>query len=138
MILGKNKLAKILSRMGIADAKKILASIKIENGKLADEIRELMFSFEDVLNLSEKEMEEVHQKIDKKDLLLAMKGASEELKEKLLTGMSAKRREMFTEDLELMGKVKRKDVEAAQQRIADVLREMIEKGELSLDDEWVE
>ena len=138
MILGKNKLAKILSRMGIADAKKILASIDTENGKLADEIRELMFSFEDVLNLSEKEMEEVHQKIDKNDLLLAMKGASEELKETLLTGMSAKRREMFREDLELMGKVKRKDVEAAQQRIADVLREMIEKGELSLDDEWVE
>ena len=138
MILGKKKLAKILSRMGIADAKKILASIDTENGKLADEIRELMFSFEDVLNLSEKEMEEVHQKIDKNDLLLAMKGASEELKEKLLTGMSAKRREMFTEDLELIGKVKRKDVEAAQQRISDELREMIEKGELSLDDEWVE
>ena len=124
--------------MGIADAKKILASIKIENGKLADEIRELMFSFEDVLNISEKEMQEVHQKIDKNDLLLAMKGASEELKEKLLTGMSAKRREMFTEELELMGKVKRKDVEASQQRIVDVLREMIDKGELSLDDEWVE
>lgn len=138
MILGKKKIANILSRLGIAEAKKILASIETKNAKLADEIRDLMFSFEDVLNLSEKDMNEVHQKIDKNDLLLAMKGASDELKEKLLTGMSSRRREMLIEELELMGKVKRKDVEAAQQRIADVVRKMIEIGEVSLDDEWVE
>ncbi len=135
---GIKKVAKILSRLGMGDAKDILEDIEAKDKKLAQRIRELMFGFEDLLTLNEKELLVLHQKIDKKELLLALKGASTELKEKFLAGMSSRQRELFLEELELMGKVKRKDVEAAQQRIAELVRTMIENGEISPGDAWIE
>jgi flagellar motor switch protein FliG len=138
MIPGKEKIAKILSRLGMPDSGKVLEAIAEQNGQLAEEIRELMFTFEDLSELTERDMLLLHKQIDQNDLLLAMKGTSNELKEKLLTGISAKKRVLLTEELELMGKVKRSDVEAARRRITELVYEMIERGEISLDDEWIE
>lgn len=138
MIFGKEKIAKILSRMKTKDSKKILESITSKNSQLADEIRELMFTFEDIINFTTQDMQLLHKNIDTNDLLLAMKGVSDELKEKLLSGISSNKKNILTEELELLGKVKISDVEAARQRIMEIIREKIEKGEISLDDEWVE
>ncbi|MDX1295865.1 MAG: FliG C-terminal domain-containing protein [Sulfurimonadaceae bacterium] len=138
MIFGKEKIAKILSRLGMPDSGKVLDAIAAHNGQLAEEIRELMFSFEDLSELTERDMLLLHKKIDQNDLLLAMKGAGDELKEKLLTGISSKKRVLLTEEMELMGKVRRSDVEAARRRITDLVYELIERGEISLDDEWIE
>ena len=138
MIFGKEKIAKILSRLGMPDSGKVLETIAAQNGQLAEEIRELMFTFEDLSELTERDMLLLHKKIDQNDLLLAMKGAGDELKEKLLTGISSKKRVLLTEEMELMGKVRRSDVEAARRRITDLVYELIERGEISLDDEWIE
>lgn len=138
MIFGKEKVAKILSRLKTPDSKRILQTIALKNGKLADEIRELMFTFEDLVALSERDMQLLHAKIDKNDLLLSMKGATHELREHLLSGISTKKKTMLSEELELMGAVKRSDVEAARQRMTEMVRDMIESGEISLDDEWIE
>ena len=138
MLWGKEKVAKILSRLGTSDAKKILESIAAQDASLADEIRELMFTFEDLPDLGESDMRRLHAKVDPNDLLLALKGSSREMQTKLLSGISAKKRQMINEELELMGRVKRSDVEAARRRLLDVVRKMIDNGELSLDDEWIE
>ena len=138
MIFGKEKVAKILSRLKTPDSKRILQTIALKNGKLADEIRELMFTFEDLVALSERDMQLLHAKIDKNDLLLSMKGATHELREHLLSGISTKKKTMLSEELELMGAVKRSDVEVARQRMTEMVRDMIESGEISLDDEWIE
>lgn len=138
MVHGKEKIAKILSRMKAQDSRKILDTIQVKNSELADEIRDMMFSFEDIIELSEKDMQLLHKQIDSKDLLLSMKGADDEIKEKLLNGISSNKKSILLEDLEMMGKVKLSDVQDARQRIMDIVREMIEAGKISLDDEWVE
>jgi len=138
MIFGKEKIAKILSRMNIKDSKKILESIAVKNNQLADEIEKLMFTFEDIIDLSVKDIQLLHSKIKTDDLLLALKGTNDELREKLFSGVSNNRKTVLTQEFELMGKVKLVDVEKARQKIMDTIREMIELGEISLDDEWVE
>lgn len=138
MSFGKEKVAEILSHMKTDESKKILDTIQTENSELADEIRQMMFTFENILELCEKDMQQLHKRIDSKDLLLAMKGASDEIKEKLLSGISSNKKSMLIDDLEVMGKVKLSDVEESRQRIMDTVREMIEAGDISLDDEWVE
>jgi flagellar motor switch protein FliG len=138
MIHGKEKVAKILSRMNTQDSKKILETIALKNSQLADEIKELMFTFEDILEFTQKDMQLIHKNLDTNDLLLAMKGINDELKEQLLCGISSKKRSNLLEDLELLGKVRKSDVEDARQRILDTIRQMLESGEVSLDDEWVE
>ncbi len=138
MMFGKEKIAKILSRMNSQDSKKILEYIASKNTQLSSEVRELMFTFEDILELTSKDMQLLHKKIDTNDLLLSLKGASDELKDKLFSGISTKKKMILTEEFELMGKVKKSDVEEARQRIMDIVRDMIERGEISLDDEWVE
>ena len=137
-MFGKEKIAKILSRMKTQDSKKILETIATKDTQVASDIKELMFTFEDILEFTTKDMQLMHNKIDSADLLLAMKGVNEELKEKLLSGMSSRKKTILSGELELMGKVKLSDVEAARQRIMDIVREMLERGEVSLDDEWVE
>lgn len=137
-MFGKEKIAKILSNMKTKDSKQILGSISEKDTQLADEIRDLMITFEDIMELTEKEMQLLHKKIDSNDLLLAVKGASDELRDKLFSGLSERKKTILSEELELIGKVKLSDVEEARLRIVDVVREMIERGEISLDDEWVE
>lgn len=138
MITGKEKIAKILSRLASKEAKKVLAYIAEKNSRLSAQIEELMFGFEDVTMLSDKEMQLLHQKIDTHDLVLALKGLDESQTEALLRGLSAKRKELVLSELELTGAVKLKEVEAARQRIADAAREMIEKGEITPGEEWIE
>lgn len=138
MIPGKEKIAKILSRLASKEAKKVLAYIAKKNSRLSSDIEELMFEFEDVIMFSQKEMQLLHQKIDTDDLVLALKGLDESQREALLRGLSAKRQAMILSELELTGAVKLKEVEAARQRIADTAREMIEKGEIAPGEEWIE
>jgi flagellar motor switch protein FliG len=138
MISGKDKIAKILSHMSTQDSKEILESISMKNNQLADEIKELMFTFDDILDLSVNDMQILHKKIQTNDLLLAVKDSSDEIKDKLFSGVSNRKKTIFVEEFELIGKVKRSDIEAARQRIMDTIREMVEQGEISLDDEWVE
>ena len=134
----KEHVARILSRMSPEDARKVLAYIADRNMPLSETLKNLMFGFEEVTMLSEKEMQLLHHKIDSQDLVLALKGLDEPQKAMLLRGLSAKRKELILSELELTGAIKAKEVEAARQRIADVARSMIESGEISPGEAWIE
>jgi flagellar motor switch protein FliG len=89
-----------------------------------------MFVFEDILLVNDKGIQAVLKEIDNDELCLALKTASEELKEKIFSNMSARAADLIKEDMEYMGPVRLSDVEAAQQRIVDVVRRLEEAGEI--------
>ena len=137
MIHGKDKLAKILTRMDTQDSQQILSSITSQNNQLALGIKQLMFSFDEILQLHDADMQALHKRIQKEDLLLALKGASDEIKNKLFLGVSSRKKAMLIDELEFMGKVKKSDVLQARQRIMQTVYEMVQTGEISLDDEHI-
>jgi len=135
---GKKHLAAILSRLPGETAGKVLAYISGKNQALGQELERMMFGFAEVLMLSDKEMQRLHADIDPKDLVLALKGLDEAERDRLLRGLSAKRKTVLLEEAEQMGGVKRKAVEAAQNRIAEAARKLIESGEISPGEVWIE
>jgi len=95
-----------------------------------EQIRRLMFVFEDILLVNDKGIQGVLKEIDNDELILALKTASSELAEKIFGNMSARAAELIKEDMEYMGPVRLSDVESAQQRIVDVVRRLEESGEI--------
>ncbi len=89
-----------------------------------------MFVFEDILKVNDKGIQAVLKEVDNEELCLALKTASEDLRDKILTNMSLRAAELIKEDMEYMGPVRLSDVEAAQQRIVDVVRRLEEAGEI--------
>jgi len=91
-----------------------------------------MFLFEDLINLQDKDLQKLLREIDRKDLTLSLKITDDKLKDKIFSNMSERAAELLKEELEYMGMVKLKEVEAAQARIIDVVKSLEESGELSL------
>jgi flagellar motor switch protein FliG len=110
----------------------ILERIEDENPALALSIRNLMFVFDDVMLIDDQGMREIIQRLDKKTVTIALKGCSEELKNQFFHNMSARAAEMLREDMEVMGPIKVKDVEAAQQQIVSIVRKLDEDGIINL------
>ncbi|HBF69577.1 MAG TPA: flagellar motor switch protein FliG, partial [Thermotoga sp.] len=101
-----------------------------ETPELADEIRRRMFVFEDILKLDDRSIQLVLREVDTRDLALALKGASDELKEKIFKNMSKRAAALLKDELEYMGPVRLKDVEEAQQKIINIIRRLEEAGEI--------
>jgi flagellar motor switch protein FliG len=101
-----------------------------EHPDLAEEVRRLMFVFEDILLVDDKGIQTVLKEIDNEELCLALKTASEELQQKIYTNMSSRAAEVIQEDMEFMGPVRVSDVEAAQQRIVDIVRRLEDSGDI--------
>jgi len=95
-------------------------------------IRHLMFVFEDLMLIDEMGIKEVLARVDRKVLTVALKGTSEQLKDHFLKAMSARGAEMLREDMDVMGAVKIKEVEAGQQQIIAIVRQLEAEGALSL------
>jgi flagellar motor switch protein FliG len=127
---GPRSVAEILNRMDSDEAESILNDI--QDPQLVDAIRNFMFVFEDVLLIDPKMMKEVVARIDRKILIVALKGTSERIKDHFLGGMSQRAKEMFSEDMEALGPVKIKDVRTAQQQIVATVRQLETEGVLSL------
>jgi flagellar motor switch protein FliG len=89
-----------------------------------------MFVFEDVVNLDNKSIQRILREIDVKDLGLALKTSSEELKGLILKNMSKRAAEMLQEDMQMMGPVRLHDVEEAQQKIVNIIRQLEDSGEI--------
>ncbi len=106
----------------------ILEELEKEDKRLAAEIEERMFKFEDIAKLTDRDIMEILKSVDKNDLLLALKGAPEEILNKFLNNMSKRAAQMFLEDMELLGPVKKSDVENARKKVITVIKELIEKG----------
>ncbi len=129
---GIRKVSEIINRMGRVESKALIDSIAEHNPDLASQIRDMMFVFEDILKLSDSDIQELLKHVDKKDLILALKGASDELKDKFFSNMSSRAADTLKEELEFLGAVKVKDVEKAQKVIVDVVRKLDEEGVVSI------
>ena len=125
---GPKAVADILNRLGRKAAKSTLIQIERFDEKLASAIREMKFTFEDIVNLDNNAIREILKSIDKKDLMLALKSAPEELKERFLSNMPQHAREAFEEEMQFMGAVKVKEVEEAQCKIVEVVQKLAEEG----------
>jgi len=106
----------------------ILDQIRKEDKVLADTIEEKMFKFEDIVKLDNRAIIEILKNVDKNDLLIALKGAPEEIVDKFLSNMSKRAAQMFMEDMEVLGPVKKSEVENARKKIIAKIKELIESG----------
>jgi flagellar motor switch protein FliG len=129
---GIQALVDILNNADRATEKLILEELEKDDPKLADEIRKRMFIFEDINSLDNSSIQRIIREVDTKDLALALKGASEEVRERIFRNLSKRAAEMLRDDLEVMGPVRLREVEEAQQRIVAVIRRLDESGEIIL------
>ena len=127
---GVETVAEILNLVDRATERTIMQGVESEDPDLVEDIRRLMFVFEDILNVNDKGIQTVLKEVDNADLCLALKTASEELKSKIFTNMSSRAAEAVRDDMEFMGPVRMSDVEAAQQRIVDIVRRLEDAGEI--------
>jgi flagellar motor switch protein FliG len=129
---GVRAVAEMLNRLDSASSREILTHIDQQDSNLAETVRHLMFVFEDLLLIDPMGLKEVLAKVDRKVLTVALKGTSEQLRTQILGSMSQRGADMLREDMEALGPVKIKDVEAAQQQIIAVVRQLESEGALSL------
>ena len=129
---GVPAVAEILNAVDRATEEEVLSEIEEESSQMAEEIRNLMFVFEDVGGLDDRAVRELLKDISNDDLTLALKGASDELKEHFFKNMSERAATMIREDLEIMGPTKLSDVEAAQQNIVRTVRKLEGEGRIAI------
>jgi flagellar motor switch protein FliG len=138
---GFRNIAELMNRLDPITSKEILDNIEREEPKLAISIRDLMFTFENFLEVPEQEMRELVNSLDKKTLMVALKGASEDLRSHFYRTMSSRAVEMMKEDAEVMGPVRSKEVAKAQGEIVAIARKLEAEGKIVLkgegEDEYV-
>ena len=127
---GVEPVAEILNSVDKATETRILASIEESNPDLAEQIRELMFTFEDMALIDVKQMQIVMKDVDQADMVLALKTASDAVRELIFGSMSSRAAEMVRDDLENLGPAKISDVESAQQKIIKVVKKLEEDGSI--------
>jgi flagellar motor switch protein FliG len=129
---GIHAVAEMCNRLDSSTTKEIIEYIEEANPSLGETIRHLMFVFEDLMLLDVNAIKELLGKVDKKILTVALKGTSEQLKNHMLQAMSQRGAEMMREDMEALGPIKIKEVEAAQQQIIAVVRQLETDGVISM------
>jgi flagellar motor switch protein FliG len=138
---GFQGVAEVLNRLDPTSAKTILETLEKEDPKLALNIRNLMFTFQDLLSVPENGIRELLGQLDKKTLATALRGATEELKAYIFKSMSSRAVEMLKEDMEVQGPVRAREIIKAQQEAIAVARKLEAEGKISLgtesEDEYV-
>ena len=129
---GTRAVADIFNRLGAKSSKATLSNIEQVDEELATLIKEMMFTFEDIVSLDKNSITEVLKAVEKPDLMLALKSSPEELKEKFFSAMSERAREAFEEEMQFLGAVKMKDVEAAQRKIVESVNALAEAGTIQM------
>ena len=127
---GLESIVDILNQVDRGTEKNILDNLETNNPDLAEDIRQRMFVFEDITVLSDAAIQQVVRQVETQQLALALKTASEEVKNKILGNMSQRASDMLEEDMEYMGPVRVREVEEAQQNIVNVIRSLEESGEI--------
>ncbi|MCH7472489.1 flagellar motor switch protein FliG [bacterium] len=130
---GVKNLVEVLNRVDRGTEKAIMESLEDTDPELAEEVKRLMFVFEDIKILDDRAIQTVLGQTDKKDIAMAMKSVGDEVKEKILKNMSKRASASLQEDMEFMGPVRLRDVEEAQQRIVNVIRRLEEAGEIIIE-----
>ncbi|TWT47419.1 flagellar motor switch protein FliG [Botrimarina hoheduenensis] len=129
---GVQSVAAMLNVCDRATERTLLDGLAAENPELVDEIRRLMFVFDDIAKFGQKEMQALLKNVESADWAMALKGASPELKEKVLGNMSQRAGDMLREEMEYLGAVKLSAVETMQQKIVDIVRTLEDSGEIEL------
>jgi len=127
---GVDRLAEILNQIDGSSGQMILDEIEEVNPELAAEIKQRMFVFEDLTLVDDKGLQKLLRSVESKELAMALKAASEEVKEKIFGNMSERAGEMLREEIEVMGAVRMKEVEDAQQVITRIIQDLEAKGDL--------
>ncbi|NLW56221.1 MAG: flagellar motor switch protein FliG [Firmicutes bacterium] len=127
---GIDSAVAILNRVDRGTEKTIMEALEEDNPELAEEIKKRMFVFEDLVTLDDRSIQRVLKEVDMRDLALALKTASEEVTNRVFKNISSRAREMIKEDMSLMGPVRLRDVEDAQQKIVNSIRQLDESGEI--------
>lgn len=127
---GVDALVEIINQVDRGTEKAIIENLEVQDPELAEEIKKRMFVFEDLNMLDDRGMQRVLKEIDSKDLSMALKGSSDDVKNKFLKNMSKRAAAMLQDEMAFMGPVRIKDVEEAQQKIVNVVRNLEESGDI--------
>jgi flagellar motor switch protein FliG len=129
---GVQTVAQILNVTDRMTNKGILDTLEQEEGELVDEIRRLMFVFDDLLKLDNRAIQALLKEVDTAQWATALKGAGEEIKQKILGNLSQRAAELLTEEMEYLGPIRLSDVEVVQQQIVDTVRRLEDSGEITV------
>jgi flagellar motor switch protein FliG len=124
--------ANILNKSQNAVAKAMLESIEEQDYNMASEIKRLMFLFEDIIGIDDRGIQRLLRDVDKRDLAMALKVSDEKIQQKIFKNMSERAAVVIREELDFMGPVKLKDVESAQMRIVEVVKQLEDSGEIQV------
>jgi flagellar motor switch protein FliG len=127
---GIDAVVAIINSADRATERNIMEYLEENDPELAEEIKKRLFVFEDIIRLDDRSLQRVLREVEMKELGLALKGATEELRSKFFKNMSKRAAEMLQEDMDYMGPVRVKDVEEAQQKVVNVVRALEEAGEI--------
>jgi flagellar motor switch protein FliG len=129
---GVSAVAEVLNVIDRATERTLLESLAQEDPELVEEIRRLMFVFEDITKFSDRDIQSILKNVDSAQWAMALKGASADLKEKIMGNMSKRAADLLREEMEYLGAVKLSTVEVAQQQIVDIVRRLQDSDEISL------
>jgi flagellar motor switch protein FliG len=127
---GVSAIVDILNSVDRGTEKNILETLELEDLELAEEIKKRMFVFDDIVTLDSRSIQRFLREVDNSLLVVALKGANEEVQKVIFNNMSKRLIEMIQEDMEFMGPVRLRDVEEAQQKIVNIIRKLEDAGEI--------
>jgi flagellar motor switch protein FliG len=127
---GVRTAAEILNYVGTANETSVIASVRDYDPELAQKIQDEMFVFENLLDIDDRSIQLLLREVQSESLIVALKGTSEELREKIFKNMSARASEMLRDDLEAKGPVRVSEVEAEQKEILKVVRKLADEGQI--------
>lgn len=140
---GVESLANILNRADRSTEKNVIELLEIQSPKLAQEVRELMFVFEDIVNLEDRAIQRILREVETKDLAMSLKGTRDDVKEKIFKNMSERAQQMLRDDMEYLGPVRAREVQEVQTKIVNIIRALEVSGEIiiareNLEDELID
>ena len=129
---GPKAVAEILNSTGRSTEKSVLERLDAQDPELAEDVRNQMFVFDDIANLTDREIQLILREVDSKELGTALKGASDEMKDRIFGNVSARVGEMMKEEMDFSGPVRMSDVEEVQLRIVQTVRQLEEAGQVTI------
>ena len=127
---GLRSLVDLLNQVDRTTERAIFDSLEEEHPELAEEVRRMMFLFEDIVTLDDRSIQQLLREVDTKELAIALKGPRDEVKDTIFRNMSERAATNIREDLEFMGPVRVKQVEEAQQKVVEIIRRLEESGQI--------
>ena len=129
---GPKVVAEILNRLGQSTEKEVLEDLNEQDPELAEEVRDQMFVFDDIANLTDREIQMILKEWDMKDLATALKGASKQMQDRVFSNVSEEVREQIKEEMQVSGPVRMSDVEEVQLRIGKTVRQLEQAGQITV------